>query len=466
MAVCIARFEPAGISYQVNLVRDKLNYGFDSIEIADFWRYEIASLPQEGCDEVCENIANVLDPVDDRYLTYVKGLDPKHWKEHDHYRILGLSRLRHNATPAHIKAIFLVRQKVLLFHPDKKQNNALDMSEENDDMFTCIAHAYEILSSPAKRRAYDSVDSTFDDSVPSASLSSEEFFSIFSKAFERNARWSNIQPVPQLGDEHSSTTEVNNFYRFWYDFNSWREFSYLDEEDKEKAENRDERRWIEKQNRAAREKRRKEELKRIRTLVGWCFICAIFSLLSLGHLSENVVGANKLEVLNDSDRLCHLLVYDELKELNDRLKDQPTNIAYDAFTQCVSKVSDRLDQERAEVLVANQKSDSKGNSKASKVPWTLDESRLLIKAMTVFPPGTQSRYLLSYCFRIISMLLQMGYSSSGENGTLWTAEEQKSLEKALKMFPVGTDNRWERIAEFIPGRTKKDCIRPKQVSNK
>ena len=44
------------------------------------------------------------------------------------------------------------------------------------------------------------------------------------------------QPVPRLGGKESTFEEVNSFYSFWYDFESWREFSYMDEENLEKAE--------------------------------------------------------------------------------------------------------------------------------------------------------------------------------------------------------------------------------------
>ena len=81
-------------------------------------------------------------------------------------------------------------------------------------------------------------------------------------------RWSIKKPVPKLGGENSTFDEVNDFYTFWYDFDSWREFSYLDEESKESAQDRDERRWIDKQNKSARAKRKKEETTRIRQLVG------------------------------------------------------------------------------------------------------------------------------------------------------------------------------------------------------
>jgi DnaJ family protein C protein 2 len=79
--------------------------------------------------------------------------------------------------------------------------------------------------------------------------------------------------VPLLGDENSTFEEINDFYAFWYDFDSWREFSYLDEENKDSAQDRDERRWIDKQNKAARAKRKKEETARIRQLVDNAYAC-------------------------------------------------------------------------------------------------------------------------------------------------------------------------------------------------
>lgn len=88
--------------------------------------------------------------------------------------------------------------------------------------------------------------------------------------FQRNAKWSLIQPengVPLLGDDSASMEEVDKFYDFWWSFKSWREFPQEDEYDLEGAEGREHKRWMERQNSKMREKAKKEDYQRLRQLV-------------------------------------------------------------------------------------------------------------------------------------------------------------------------------------------------------
>lgn len=214
--------------------------------------------------ESVENVSNTDESQFEDDVEFLRSLDPKEWKDQDHYRVLGLKRLRIKATEDDIRRAY--RKMVLKYHPDKRKAQGEEVKSD-DDFFTCITKAYEILGVPAKRRSYDSVDPFFDDSLPTNNELKRDFFEVFPKYFKLNARWSEKKPVPLLGSPETSRENVEKFYSFWYNFDSWREFSYLDEEEKEKGQDRDERRWIEKQNKALRQKRKKEEMSRIRSLV-------------------------------------------------------------------------------------------------------------------------------------------------------------------------------------------------------
>jgi DnaJ family protein C protein 2 len=45
----------------------------------------------------------------------------------------------------------------------------------------------------------------------------------------------------------------------------------------------------------------------------------------------------------------------------------------------------------------------------------------------------------------------------GGGGSAWTAEQQAALESALRSVPKG-DDRWDRIAELVPGKSKRECV--------
>ncbi|KAJ2748958.1 Zuotin, partial [Coemansia pectinata] len=186
--------------------------------------------------------------------------DPKEWKQQDHYAVLGLSKLRYRATLDDV--IKSHRKKVLRHHPDKK---AAQGHLNDDGFFKCIQKAFEILSDFTKRRQWDSVDPAIPDDIPSGKKKAD-FYEVFGPVFAREARFSSVQPVPELGDESTAREEVERFYEFWYSFDSWRSFEYLDKEDATGGGNRDDKRYNDAKNRKERATRKKEDIQRLRTL--------------------------------------------------------------------------------------------------------------------------------------------------------------------------------------------------------
>lgn len=393
----------------------------------------------------------------------------------DHYAVLGLGHVRYKATQRQIKAAH--KAMVLKHHPDKRKAAGEPIKEGDNDYFTCITKAYEMLSDPVKRRAFNSVDPTFDNSVPSKSEAKDNFFQVFSPVFERNSRWSNKKNVPKLGDMSSSFEDVDAFYSFWYNFDSWREFSYLDEEEKEKAECRDERRWIEKQNRATRAQRKKEEMNRIRTLVDNAYSCdprikkfkeeekakkeaekkakadarrkeqeakekqrqaeleaarlakekeeeevrqqALLakkekdiqkkaikkerqklrnSCKSWNHFSDN--EADRVKMMEEVEKLCDRLELASLQCLNEILTTATREAGKAALEKQIEEVNEQMRKEKEEAdarmrQASKNAEKSTGGSGSGSKNWSEDDLQLLIKAVNLFPAGTNSRYLLS-----------------------------------------------------------------------
>ena len=179
--------------------------------------------------------------------------------------MLGLSKYRYKASEDQIKRAH--RKKVLKHHPDKR---AAAGGSEDDSFFKCIQRATEILLDPVKRRQYDSVDEAADVEPPSKKESGKAFYKLWNKVFDSEGRFSKTQPVPRLGDEKSTKEHVEEFYNFWYNFDSWRTFEYLDEDVPDDNENRDQKRHVEKKNNNARKKRKTEDTIRLRRLVDDC----------------------------------------------------------------------------------------------------------------------------------------------------------------------------------------------------
>lgn len=189
-------------------------------------------------------------------------LDAKNWKEQDHYMVLGITKLRWRATEDQIRIAH--RRKVLKHHPDKK---AAQGQINEDALFKCIQKANEVLSNPVTRRQFDSVDEAADVAPPKKSAKVTDFIAAWGPVFEAEGRFSNTTPVPSIGTMESPKEEVDAFYSFFYNFDSWRTFEYLDEDVPDDSSNRDHKRYIQRKNNAARQKHKTEDIARLRKLV-------------------------------------------------------------------------------------------------------------------------------------------------------------------------------------------------------
>lgn len=401
-------------------------------------------------------------------VDYLKSLDPKDWKNQDHYAVLGLKKMRFDATDDDIKRAY--RKIVLKHHPDKRKGLGEEVKHD-EDYFHCITMAYETLGTLKNRRSFDSVDPEFDDALPSQNEVKKDFYKELRGVFKMNSRWSESRkPVPQLGDENTSRQKVEEFYDFWYNFSSWREFSYLDEEDKEKGQDRDERRWIEKQNKAIRLQRKKEESARIRSLVDLAY-----------NNDPRVVQFKK----DDKDRKLAAKrakqdAYQAQKAEEERMAKEAA-MAKQKAAEAEQKRIENIQIEKERIKRALKKERKMLRDAAKSNDYYIDDEKdrlkhlegveklcesLKLQELQEFnkelASGGRSAFLKA--LETLEQKLeeerrsQTAQSNSIPNNAglkvvnrkaLWNNDNVQLLIKAVNLFPAGTISRWEVIANYL-----------------
>lgn len=211
----------------------------------------------------------------------------------------------------------------------------------------------------------------------------------------------------------------------------------------------------------------------------------------------------------------------------------------DAFLSLVEETEKKIEEERRAARIISNESRSSGEkfTKSYHTPWTENELQLLIKAVNLFPAGTNQRWevvanfinqhnnsndsshlkrnakevlakakeLQSNDFSKSSMKERANKkaydnfiaenkgkdkleelmpsettkrldppvrngepsetkeTAKKETTTPWTPAEQTLLEQALKTYATSVPDRWDKIAECIPTRTKKECMKRYKV---
>lgn len=459
---------------------------------------EAANLLEQYLDSINKIKANISQATERESDEYLVTLEPTKWKDQDHYLVLGLQSMRYRATEDDIRRAH--RRKALKHHPDKRSKSQAKVDLESD-YYSCITRAMDVLGDLTKRRSFDSVDPTFDDTIPNAIKPSKMeketdiFYATFGPVFELNSRWSIKQNVPSLGNDQSSRQQVEYFYEFWYNFQSWREFSYLDEEDKDKGENRDERRWLDKQNKAARQQRKKAENQRIRQLVDNAYNCdpriAKFKEedkqkkldIKRARQEEVRLRIEKEEAekarLEEEAQQKKLMAEEEEKKKRLEEKKQRDQAKKEA-KKAIKSLEDVF---RAhEYFVDNLKDKVRHIEELDKLtklltPSEIRELKGSIDACDDFK-GKQRLFLdkLNWMNQKFDdekkQSMTKSNSPANTNGDKskvpnWTEEEIKLLVKSVSLFPAGTKDRWDVIAKYMAQHSPNQVTRDsKQVLSK
>lgn len=308
-----------------------------------------------------------------------------------------------------------------------------------------------------------------------------------------NARWSERKGVPSFGNENSTREEVERFYSFWYDFKSWREFSYLDEEDKEKGQDRDERRWIEKENKAARIKRKKEEMMRIRALVDLAYnndkrIQKFKNeekerKLAAKRAKMDAVQAQKAE---QERAVREAQLAKERAEKAEQKRIEQIRIEKEQIKKALKKERKLLRDKvkDCKYFGNNDKEVLKNMEGLEKIceTYNLAEIQELNKKM-LEKSSRESFYaaLKNADIKIKADLEEINQMQNKNKNTLtksenvkevkkseqWCNEKVQLLIKAVNLFPAGTSQRWDVIASFINQHSSDDVnVTARDVLNK
>merc|ERR1712055_84200 len=226
----------------------------------------------------------------------------------------------------------------------------------------------------------------------------------------------------------------------------------------------------------------------------------------------------KVSHLLEMEKMCEVYDTAQLAALVERLSSN-IGSARQIFIREIEALNGTMDDMRKAEAESTERSETGLGSSKGGVEWGTEELQTLIKAVKLFPAGTNQRWdvvtefinqhnggvavrgvketigkakeLQGSNFATSSLLddvnkmayenMQKGVKKevlercaeeskgtertdnvaelAGLNATAWTPDEQKLLEQALKTYDSKTPERWERISEAVPGRSKKDCMK-------
>ena len=343
-----------------------------------------------------------------------------------------------------------------------EKNNENKISEEEEQKnreinkkWLKLKEAYDTLIDPEKRKKYDSTI-IFDDSIPEdKEYTEKDFFSTFGPVFLNNGIWSKKKPVPKLGDMQSPLQKVKLFYRFWHNFQSWRDFSVEGEYDLEEATSRFEKRQMLKENRKMKASMKKEEKIRIDTLINIAYkrdprIIEEEKRLEKEREEEKKKRALERQKQKEEEELKRQIMIKQNEEEKQRLKKKRLEEKEEMEKNIINIIKENN---------INMNDDDLFQFKLNSKNESLKEFLDYITKYEKEDNNIKKKEIIDKCKSLFGMKFKEEIKEEKEKESIWTKEEMFLLQKGVKKYPAGTKQRWDKIKEIVKTKNEEEIVR-------
>ena len=340
---------------------------------------------------------------------------------------------------------------------DKNKNNN-KISEEDEQInreinkkWLKLKEAYETLSDPEKRKKYDSTY-VFDDTIPEdIEYNEKEFFIEFGPIFLKNSIWSKKKPVPKIGDMNTPIDKVKKFYKFWRNFQSWRDFSVEGEYDLEEATSRFEKRQMLKENRKMKAALLKEEKIRIDNLTNIAYkrdprIIEEERRLQKEKEEEKKQRAILKQKQKEEEELKRQMLLKQHEEEKERKRELKIKEKEELSNKILNIIKENnININNDDIFQFNI------NSKNESLKEFLEQIEKVDKKEI-------RKEIIEKCKNIFGMKFKDEKKEDEKKESIWTKEEMFLLQKGVKKYPAGTKKRWDKIKEIVKTKNEDEII--------
>merc|ERR1712066_946340 len=285
--------------------------------------------------------------------------------------------------------------------------------------------------------------------------------------------------------ENATMEEVDDFYNAWYEFESWREFTYEQLEELERAEDSWERRMIQTELNRRNKGKRKEEVKRIRTLVDNAY-ASDPRIKKFQKMEKERKEAEKEKKSQEREaRKAEIAAQEKAKEDAIKAEEAAEQAEIQKQKDLEKKERDKLKKQVKNCRKALRKVVSDKLGDGSNVIDTeinlictqleaIELSNFAKKLATLNPDDLKTAVVQE--FENVKQALKSDEQKESEETAKkieaakkekeWSVEEIQLLVKAANVFVAGTTKRWDKISAYYNdhhaeneiNRTPKDCM--------